>query len=53
MLKQAELNSAKLADKRVATTLDSQDETGHANVFLQASAIQQIINYPIELIRTH
>ena len=49
MLKQAELNSAKLADKRVATTLDSQDETGHANVFLQASAIQQIINYPIEL----
>jgi hypothetical protein len=49
MLKQAELNSAKLADKRVATALDSQDETGHANVFLQASAIQQIINYPIEL----
>lgn len=49
MLKQAELNSAKLADKRVATTLDSQDKTGHANVFLQASAIRQIINYPIEL----
>ena len=49
ILKQAELNSAKLADKRVAITLDSQDKTGLVDVFMQGAAIQQVINYPIKL----
>jgi len=48
-LRGAQSNSAKLAAKRAETALDSQDETGHVDVFLQASAIQQIINYPIAL----
>ncbi len=48
-LQVAQSNSAKLAAKRAETILDSQDETGHVDVFLQASAIQQIINYPIAL----
>jgi len=48
-LQRAQSNSAKLAAKRAETILDSQDETGHVDVFLQASAIQQIIDYPIAL----
>jgi len=48
-LRGAQSNSAKLAAKRAETALDSQDETGHVDVFLQASTIQQIINYPIAL----
>lgn len=48
-LQRAQSNSAKLAAKRVDTTLDSQDETGHVDIFMQASAIQQVINYPIAL----
>jgi len=49
VLQQAQSNTAKLADKTIATTLDSQDEASHVNVFLQSSAIQQIIDYPIVL----
>lgn len=48
-LQGAQSNSAKLAAKRSETALDSQDEAGHVDVFLQASAIQQIIDYPIAL----
>jgi len=48
-LQEAQSNSAKLAAKRAEPTLDSQVETGHVDVFLQASSIQQIIDYPIAL----
>ena len=48
-LEVAQSNSAKLDAKRTETILDSQDEAGHVDIFLRASSIQQIIDYPIAL----
>ena len=49
VFKQAQSNSEKLAAQREAIILDSQDKTGHVDIFMQAAAIQQVINYPIVL----
>ena len=45
----AKSNSEKLAAQREVNILDSQNKTGHADVFLHAAAIQQVIHYPINL----
>ena len=49
VLNQTQLNSEKLAAQREAILLDSKDKRGHKDIFMQAAAIQQIINYPVVL----
>ena len=49
VLKQAQSNSEKLAARRKSIMLDPQDKASLEYVFVQAAAIQQVINYPIFL----
>ena len=46
---QAESNAEKLAAKIEAALVDSQNSTDHANIDVQVSAIQQLVNHPITL----
>ena len=49
VFQKAQLSSEKSTAQREDIVLDSQDKTGHVDVFMQAAAIQQVINYPIVL----
>ena len=48
-LSQAESNAEKLVPKIKAALVDPQDSTGHENVDIRVSAIQQLLNHPITL----
>ena len=48
-LQQAESNAEKLSPKIEAALVDPQDGTDHANIDVQVSAIQQLVNHPITL----
>ncbi len=49
VLQEAQLTSDKLSAKRKATLLNPDDRTGRANIFMEAAAINQVINYPLTL----
>ena len=49
ILKQAEIRNEKLATQKMRTMINSHLESGDKNVFLDASVIQEIIDYPIVL----
>ena len=49
VLQQVQSNREELANQRERIILDSKDKTGHRDVFMQSAAIQQVINYPVDL----
>lgn len=49
VFQEAQLRNQKSTAQREAIVLDPKDKKGHEDVFMQAAAIQQIINYPLVL----
>ncbi len=49
VFQEAQLTSEKSTAQREAIVLDSEDKRGHEDIFMQAAAVQQIINYPVIL----
>jgi len=49
VFQEAQLSSEKSTAQREAIVLDSNNKRGHEDIFMQAAAIQQIINYPVKL----
>jgi uncharacterized protein involved in exopolysaccharide biosynthesis len=48
-LQEAQSNSDQLSAKRKATLLNPDDRAGHATIFMDAAAINQVIDYPLTL----